>query len=145
MTQQWIGEQFATRSTHPEEAGRTVRVLRQKKPAASLSFVVANTAHPRAELIGRETTMSAKTLSGSSWRRIESSGDGEAPDSLDELLARIQAEHDRQDPEEHTGCHTPALLAGIRAALAVCDRGSTESNAPATVRAALAAGIRGAS
>jgi hypothetical protein len=145
MTQQWIGQQFVTRSTHPEEAGRTVRVLRQKKPAASLSFVVANVAHPRPELIGRETTMSAKTLIGSSWRPVESSGDGEAPDSLDELLARIHAEHDQQDPEEHTGCHTQVLLAGIRAALAVCDQSSTESIAPATVRTAIAAGIRGAS
>ncbi|WP_419708024.1 hypothetical protein [Promicromonospora sp. NFX87] len=145
MTQQWIGRQFVTRSKHPEEAGRTIQVLKQKTPAASLSFVVQNVAHPaNPSLVGRESTVSAKTLN-SAWLPVETPagpGGGTSFVSLDELLAKIQAEHDQEHPDEHAGCHTLVLLAGIRAALIACDKASTGSIAPAAIREAIASGIR---
>ncbi|WP_146197359.1 hypothetical protein [Promicromonospora sp. AC04] len=138
-------QEYVTTSKRPEEAGRTIRVVRQNHAATTPSFIVQNIAYPtRPDLVGRETTMSAKTLTSSAWRSVaaQPSPPGAAtPTPLDELLGAIQTQHDQENPEEHTGCHTLVLLAGIRAALTECDRATTGAVDPTAVREAIAAGM----
>ncbi|WP_423464251.1 hypothetical protein ACO229_06755 [Promicromonospora sp. MS192] len=149
MAQQWIGETFMTTSKHPEEAGRTIQI-RAKKPTGSLSFTVVNVAHPaRPDLVGRESTISAKTLTGSAWRRLEpttgpaarAAAPSAARQVVEETLARIQDRHDQENLEAHTDCDTLVLLGGIRAALAACDNAPGGLD-PAAVQVAIAAGMR---